>query len=73
MSTIISRNTSIPCTRKSNYTTVKDYQASVSLPVYQGERTIAKENVLLSNFVLNEIEKALANVPKIEVKKQCNI
>ncbi len=67
MDTIISRNTSIPCIKKKSYTTASDYQESLPIKIYEGERPLAKDNLLLGEFILNGIQKALAKVPSIEV------
>jgi len=67
MSTIISRNTSIPCTKFENYTTVTDFQKSISIKVYEGERPLVKDNLLLGEFLLDDIQIAPAKTPKILV------
>ncbi|KAF2349381.1 Heat shock protein 70 family, partial [Trinorchestia longiramus] len=75
MSTIIKRNTKIPvkCT-KENYTTVYNFQQSVSILVYEGENTVASKNNLLGEFIAKGIEIAPVSVPKIDVTFQldCN-
>merc|ERR1740138_1692074 len=50
MSTIIPRNTSIPCTKSSKYTTTEDYQESLDISIYEGERPCTKDNHILGNF-----------------------
>ncbi|KAK9748917.1 hypothetical protein RND81_02G090000 [Saponaria officinalis] len=65
MEVIIPRNTPIPAKMEKNFTTVYDYQTAVNLPVYEGERSIAKENNLLGSFQLSGITPAPKGVPSI--------
>ena len=44
-----------------------DYQETVTIGAYQGERLIASENILLGSFYLKNIEIAEAGVPSFEV------
>ena len=67
MSPLINRNTTIPCTQSHVYVTTKDYQRSAYIQVYEGERPFIKDNLLLGNFVLENIEMALAGVAKVDV------
>ncbi len=64
---LLKRNTTIPTEKTEVYSTVFDNQAGVEIKVVQGERTIAKDNKLLGNFVLN-IAPAPRGVPEIAVK-----
>eukprot|EP01125_Pyxidicula_operculata_P008547 TRINITY_DN2860_c0_g1_i1.p1 TRINITY_DN2860_c0_g1~~TRINITY_DN2860_c0_g1_i1.p1 ORF type:complete len:641 (+),score=159.81 TRINITY_DN2860_c0_g1_i1:59-1981(+) len=72
MSVIIPAQTSIPCTATESYTTVQDYQTSITTEVYQGNRPIAKDNRLLGSYVVNGILPAPAGVPKIDVTFECS-
>lgn len=65
---LISRNSSIPTTATSKFTTVVDNQASVSVHVLQGERKMAKENRTIARFRLTGITAAPREVPEIEVR-----
>ncbi|KAM7260279.1 hypothetical protein ACFE04_016020 [Oxalis oulophora] len=65
MSVVIPRNTTIPTIKKKKYTTVYDYQTSVTIKVYEGERSIASENNYLGEFVLQGILSAPKGVPNI--------
>jgi heat shock 70kDa protein 1/2/6/8 len=67
MSTIISRNSSIPCEHMAMFSTVEDNQAVVLIQVYEGERKFTKDNHLLGTFELKGIPRAIRGVPKIEV------
>lgn len=65
---IIQRNSTIPVTETKMFTTVADNQDSVEIIVTQGERTLAKDNIILGKFELTNIRKAGKGEPRIEVK-----
>ena len=67
MSTLIKRNTPIPSSHKKTYTTVHDYQESVDIPIYEGERSCVDGNNLLGEFTIAGIQRAKQGVPKIVV------
>merc|ERR1711924_337660 len=67
MSKIIERNTVIPTKKTQEYTTVQDNQAQVNFQIYEGERSMAKNNHLLGSFTLENIPAAKKGVPKIDV------
>ncbi len=64
---IIERNETIPTRQSKIFTTAANFQTSVEVKVYQGERKFARDNKLLGNFRLEGIKKALAGTPQIEV------
>ncbi|MFH0971089.1 MAG: molecular chaperone DnaK [Candidatus Micrarchaeota archaeon] len=64
---ILERNTTIPTKRSQNFTTAADFQTSVDIQVYQGERAMAKDNVELGHFGLVGIPPAQRGIPQIEV------
>jgi len=64
---IIERNTTIPCRKSQIFTTAEDFQTAVTIKVYQGERPMASDNVLLGQFNLTGIPPAPRGVPQIEV------
>ena len=64
---VIERNTTIPMRQSKVFTTAANFQTSVDIKVYQGERQFAKDNKLLGNFRLKGIKRAMAGVPQIEV------
>jgi len=57
-SVIIPRNTSVPCTKESSYTTVENYQESIDVRVFEGERPCTDGNHLLGEFTVTGIERA---------------
>jgi len=67
MSVIIPRNSSIPCTKTSKYTTTEDYQEGIDFGIYEGERPSTKDNHLLGDFAISGIERAKREQPDIEV------
>ncbi|KAL0270067.1 UNVERIFIED_CONTAM: hypothetical protein PYX00_007600 [Menopon gallinae] len=67
MSKIIERNTKIPCKKKEMFTTFTDNQPIVTIQVYEGERSLTKDNHLLGKFDLVGIPPAPHGYPQIEV------
>lgn len=66
MSTIIPRATVIPAKKSQIYSTSQDYQTKVTTSVYEGERTLTKDNHALGKFDMS-IPAAPKGVPQIEV------
>jgi molecular chaperone DnaK len=67
MTTLISRNTTIPTKKSETFTTAADNQDQVEVHVLQGERPMARDNRTLGKFNLVGIPPAPRNVPQIEV------
>jgi len=67
MSTLIKRNTAIPCRKTRTYSTVEDWQTSIDVVVYEGERQSIDANNKLGSFVINGIQRARAGEPKVDV------
>lgn len=68
MTSLVDRNTTIPAERKNTFSTAADNQTAVTIQVFQGERSMAKDNRLLGSFNLEGIPPAPRGVPQIEVK-----
>ena len=66
-SRLIERNTTIPTRHSQIFTTAGNFQTSVDIKVFQGERKFTRDNKMLGNFRLNGIKRAMAGVPQIEV------
>lgn len=66
-SRIIERNTTIPNRHSQIFTTAGNFQSSVDIKVFQGERKFTRDNKLLGNFRLSGIKRAMAGTPQIEV------
>ena len=67
MTTLIPRNTTIPTRKTEVFSTAEDGQTAVDVKVYQGERPLAADNMLLGQFRLEGIPSAPRGVPQIEV------
>lgn len=64
---LIDRNTTIPTRKSEVFSTAADNQTSVEIKVYQGERSMAKDNRLLGVFQLVGIPPAPRGIPQVEV------
>jgi len=67
MTTLITRNTTIPTRKSEVFSTAADNQTSVEVHVLQGERQLARDNRTLGRFQLVGLPSALRGVPQIEV------
>ena len=67
MTSIITRNTTIPTKKSQVFTTAEDNQTSVEIHVLQGERPMARDNRTLARFILDGIPPSPRGVPQVEV------
>lgn len=67
MTTLITRNTTIPTSKSQIFSTAADNQPAVDINVLQGERPMARDNKTLGLFKLDGITPAPRGIPQIEV------
>jgi molecular chaperone DnaK len=67
MTPLIPRNTTIPVRKSEIFSTAEDNQSAVDVRVFQGERPMAADNMLLGQFRLEGIPPAPRGIPQIEV------
>lgn len=73
MTTIITRNSSIPVKQSEIFSTGADSQETVEIHVLQGERSMAKDNKSLGLFKLKGIPPAPRGIPRINVTFQLDV
>jgi len=67
MTTLITRNTTIPARKSEVFSTATDNQTSVEVHAVQGERPMARDNRTLGRFHLVGLPPAPRGVPQVEV------
>lgn len=67
---LIKRNSTIPISVKDTFTTSKDFQDSMLIKLYQGERLMAKDNFLVGTAVIDGILPAKAGLATVEINFQ---
>ena len=67
LTSLISRNTTIPTHKSEVFSTAADNQTSVEVHVLQGERPLARDNRTLGKFHLVGLPPAPRGIPQIEV------
>lgn len=67
MTKVIPRNCTIPTKKSLTFTTTEDNQSSLRIKIFEGERSMVKDNNFLGEFCLDGLAPAPRGVPQIQV------
>ncbi|CAM0901778.1 unnamed protein product [Alopecurus aequalis] len=73
MASVVPRNTPVPTKRTQMFTTYQDRQTTVTIMVFEGERSMTKDNRLLGKFDLTGIAPAPRGKAQIEVTFEVDV
>ena len=69
---VIERNSTYPTESQDVFTTTRDFQETISFPIYEGEESLASENSFLDLLRIEGITPAPRGVPRVEVTFRLN-
>lgn len=73
MTKVINRNTVVPTKKQQIFSTASDNQQTVTIQIFEGERSMTKDNHVLGKFDLTGIPAAPRGTPQIEVTFEIDV